>query len=76
MKPIDVSPALPTDQLKRIERIIEIFLYYAGGVDDTCLFQLSTMETRNEPTEQDEKNVYNFLDCMATYQNAVVIFHA
>ena len=46
------------------------------GVDTTCLVPLSTMTTRNDPTKQDEKNLHQFLDYMATYPNAVVIFHA
>ena len=34
------------------------------------------MATINDPTEQYNKNVHQFLDYMATYPNAVVIFHA
>ena len=34
------------------------------------------METRNDLTEQDEKYFHQFLDYMATYPNAVVIFQA
>ena len=76
MKPIDTSPALPTERLKRIDRIIGKLLYYTREVDNTRLVPLSTMATRNDPTKQDEKNLHQFLDYMATYPNAVVIFHA
>ena len=41
-----------------------------------CLFPLITMATTNDPKEKDEKNVYQFLDYMATYPNTVVIFNA
>ena len=41
-----------------------------------CLVPLSTMATLNDPTEQDEKNIHQFLDYMATNPNALVIFHA
>ena len=34
------------------------------------------MATRSDPIEQDENNARRFLDYMATYPNAVVIFHA
>ena len=34
------------------------------------------MATRNYPKEQDEKNILQFLDCMATNPNAVVRFNA
>ena len=33
------------------------------------------METRTEPTEQDEKNVHQFLDYMAKNPNTMVRFH-
>ena len=45
------------------------------GVDNTLLVPLRTISTKNEPIEQDEKNVHQFLDYMVTYPNAVVIFH-
>ena len=41
-----------------------------------CLVPLITMATRNYPTEQDEKNVHQLLDYMATYPNAVVRLHS
>ena len=34
------------------------------------------MATINDPTEQDDKNIHQFLDYMATYPKAVVRFHA
>ena len=34
------------------------------------------MATISDPTEKYEKNVHQFLGCMAIYPNAVVIFHA
>ena len=46
------------------------------GGRNICLFPLSTMSTKNNPTEQNEKNVHQFLDYIATYPNSVVIFHA
>ena len=62
-------------RVKIFEHIIQKFLYYVRRVYNTCLFPLSTTETRNKPIEQDEKNVHQFLDYMVTYPNAVVIFH-
>ena len=46
------------------------------GVDNTLLVPLRIISTKNEPIEQDEKNVHQFLDYMGTHPNAVVIFHA
>ena len=55
MKPLDTSPSLPTEKVKRTERIIGKVLYYARGINKTCLVSFSTVSTINEPTEQDEK---------------------
>ena len=76
MKPIDTSPALSTERVEEIKGIIQAFLFYARGLDHTCLVILSTMTTRSDHIKQDEKNVHQFLDYMATYPNEVVIFHA
>ena len=76
MKPLDMSPALPTERVKVIELIIGKFLYCATRLDNTFLVPLITMATKNYPTEQDEKNVHQFLDYMGTHPNAVVRFHA
>ena len=45
-------------------------------VDNKCIVLLITITTRSGLTEQDAKNVHQFLDCMATYPNSVVKFHA
>ena len=58
IKLINMSSALPTDQVKIIDSIIVKFLYYARVVDNTCSVPLTTMETIIEPTEQDEKSVH------------------
>ena len=76
MNPIDMSPALPKEQVQRTDRIVLKWLYYARGVDNKCLVPLITTATICYLTEQDEKNVHQFLDYMATYPNAVVRFHA
>ena len=76
MKPLDTPPALPTERVKIIERIVGKLLYYSRGVNVTCLLKLRKMVTRNEPIEKYEKNVHQLLDYMATNPNALVIFHA
>ena len=48
---LDTPPALPTEEVKRIERIKGELLYYAMGLYNTCLVALSTISTRNYPTE-------------------------
>ena len=66
MKPLYMSPALPTERVKRIEGIIRKLSYYAWRVDSTCLVPLITMATINDLTEQDVKNAHQCLDYMAT----------
>ena len=51
-------------------------LYYARGVYNTCLAPLSTTAITIDPKEQDENNVNQFLDYMATYPNTVIRFQA
>ena len=60
MKPLDISPALPIEEVRKIEPIIGKLLYYARLVYSPCLFPISTMATRNDLTEQDEKTYTNF----------------
>ena len=76
MEPINISPALSTEQVKRIEHILGKILYYASGVDNQFLVPPSVIAKNIDPIEQDEKNVNQFFDYTATYPNAVVIFHA
>ena len=61
MKPIDTSPELSTEQVKKIERMLEKLLYYARGVDNTFLVSLSKRSTRIDPVVQDEKIQTNLL---------------
>ena len=50
--------------------------YYTRGVYNTFLFLLITTATKNDPTEQHDKNVQQILDCMETNPDKVVRFHA
>ena len=51
MKPLDTSPALPTERVKIIEHIIVKFCYYARGIENTCLVPLIAMSTINDSIE-------------------------
>ena len=75
MKPLNTSSSLPMERVKIVEHIIGEFLYYVRGVDNSCLVLLRIISTINDPAEQNEKDVHQFLDYMATTTNAVVIFH-
>ena len=67
-------PALPTEWVKQTVRIIIKLLFYLRDVDKTFPVPLRKMATKREPIEQDEENVHQFLDYMATYPNAVIRF--
>ena len=41
--PFDTSPPIPDEQKRRIQHIIETFLYYARAVDCTMLPALNTL---------------------------------
>ena len=71
MKLIDTSPKLLTQQVKKIERIVEKLLYYVRGVKYTRLIPFSEMETQTDPIKQDEMNVHQFWDYIVTYLNSV-----
>ena len=76
MKPIDRSPALSTELVKQIDRILERILCYTRGTENMCLVPLNTTARRSNLTEQDKKNVNQFLDYMEIYPNAAVRFHS
>ena len=59
-KPLDTSPALPKEIVKRIVLIIGKFLYYVRRVDNTCVFPISTMKTRKTPPNKMRKMYTHF----------------
>lgn len=69
----DPSPPLKPDQIKRLQQIIGVFLYYARAVDSTMLVALGTLAaSQTYATENTNKAVLQFLDYAASFPEAVV----
>ena len=65
--PLDTSPPIPEEWKRRIQQIMETFLYYACDVDFTMLPALNTLsEQQSSPTKNMEAAITHFLDYEAT----------
>jgi hypothetical protein len=73
---MDTSALLPKEDKKIIQEVIGIFLYYACCVNSTMLAALGSIATQQaNPTENTTKKVWQFLDYVATYPDAIVTYH-
>ncbi len=71
--PTDDSPLLDAAGKKRIQQIVESFLYYACAVDPTILMALSYIATQQAaPTVNTKKWIDLFLDYMWTHPDAKI----
>jgi hypothetical protein len=73
----DTSAPLLPDQIKRLQQILGVFLYYARAVDSTMLVALGTLAAAQTcATAATNRAVIQFLDYAATHPTAIVRFHA
>lgn len=73
----DPSPSLPPDQVKRLQQIIGVFLYYARAVDSTMLVALGTLAASQTcATSNTNIAVQQFLDYAASFPQATVRYKA
>ena len=73
----DPSKPLPADQIKRLQQIIGVFLYYARAVDSTMLVALGTLAAaQTKATENTNIAVTQFLDYAASFPSAIVRYKA
>lgn len=71
----DTSPALAPADIKFIQEVIGVFLYYARTVDPTMLAPLNKLASRQtRPTEQLLREVHHFLQYAATWPSAELVF--
>jgi hypothetical protein len=76
-KPADESPKLDKAEIKLLQEIIGVFLFYARAVDNTMLVALGTIASeQSEGTHQTREAAIHFLNYAATHPDAVVRFHA
>jgi hypothetical protein len=75
--PPNTSPLLSNADIKHIQRIIGIILYYIRAVDLTVLMALSTIASEQlRGTEFTMTKTKQLLDYLATHPDAKVRFHA
>jgi hypothetical protein len=75
--PSNESPLLDEAGKKRIQQIVDTFLYYARAVDPTIVMALSDLSLQQSaPTENTMKQVNQFLDYMWTHPDAIIRYHA
>jgi hypothetical protein len=73
----DTSPPLDKQDAKFIQAVTGTFLYYARAVDPTLLTSLSAIAaTQSKPTKNTMKNVRQFLDYVASQEDAVITYRA
>jgi hydroxypyruvate isomerase len=71
----DTAPSMAPDRVKRLQQIVETFLYYARAIDSTMLVTLATLAAaQTKATLNTEKAITHFLDYAATNPNATVVF--
>ena len=75
--PLDTSPALGKDRIKRLQQIVGVLLYYARAIDASMLVALGTIaSTQSKATEMTERAAHQLLDYAATHPDATVRYTA
>jgi hypothetical protein len=73
----DLSEPLPTEGIKRIQKIVGTLLYYARAVDNTMLVTLSSLASwQSKATKLTNKDVNQLLNYCATHPTAILRFHS
>eukprot|EP00804_Cyclotella_cryptica_P001892 CCRYP_007355-RA/>CCRYP_007355-RA protein AED:0.47 eAED:0.41 QI:0/-1/0/1/-1/0/1/0/271 len=73
----DTIPPLDAADIKRIQGIVGSLLYYARAVDNKLLVALSTISSHQTVANQNTATaVHQLLDCVATYPNDGITYHA
>jgi len=71
--PIDTSPNLDKTQVKRLQQIISIFLYYGRALDLTMLVSLGTLAAAQaEGTQATVEACTQLLNYAATHPDAML----
>ena len=76
-KELVISPELPADEKKELQRLVGYFRYYAESIDCTQLVKLGQLASQqNKPTEATKREAAAFLDYVATWPNATLTYRA
>ena len=75
--PDDENPILPAEQLKYIQQVVRVFLYYGIAIDNTVLVNLGDLGTEQAAaTALNINKVNHLLYYLASNTNAIIRFHA
>ena len=75
-EPEDTSTALDKAEIKWLQEVIGVFLFYGRAVDNTMLVALGTLASdQSQGTENTKKAAIQLLNYAATHPDAVVRFH-
>jgi hypothetical protein len=73
---IDKAPALPPEKIKRVQKIVDSFLYYGRAVDMTILKALNSLSRQqSKPTTTTLINSTVLPDYPATHPDAVIRYY-
>ena len=73
----DTTPLLNKKGIKRVQRIVGIFLYYGRAIDNTILPTLNEISaSQAAPTENTNGKIKMLLDYLSTYSNAKIRYTA
>ena len=75
--PIDTTARLPMHEIKRLQQIIGMFLFYGHAVDPTLLTALSKLSSAQATATNATKHAcHQFLDYCATQPASTIRYHA
>ena len=75
--PVDNTPTLARDAVRRIQQIVGTFLFYGRAVDVTMLVALSTLSAQQaNATAKTAEAITKFLNYAASHPDAKIRFHA
>ena len=74
---VDESPALPPEQVHRLQEIVGVFLYYARAVDATLLRKITQLSSAQSfATEQTAQQAAHFLQYAGQHPDAGITYFA
>jgi hypothetical protein len=77
MAKTDDSPKLDQEEIKLLQQIIGVFLYYARAIDSTLLVTLSDLSAQQtQATEMTKQKANQMLDYLATNSDFTLRFYA
>ena len=73
----DTSPLLPAEGVKWLQSLVGKFQYYSRALDCTLFAPINMIAAiQNHPTENVLQRAHRFIQCAATYPDAMLVYHA